>query len=140
LAEGMMRLFPWQDNSYPADWKPQEISFYTAAAPERNPLSEAVWTAPYNDFAGAGLMVTNSAPVYDKDKLIGVMSHDFRIKDLQRQVLGFEVGKTGLAFLLDNQGNIIAHKNYAPENTPLGELNIKLAEAGPAWRRPWRRC
>jgi PAS domain S-box-containing protein len=133
LADGMMRLFPWQDNSgYPPDWKPQEISFYTVAAPERDPLRKAVWTAPYNDFAGAGLMVTNSAPIYDKDKLIGVMSQDFRIKDLQRQVLGFEVGKTGLAFLLDRQGNIIAHKNYAPENTPLGEeLNIKLAELEP---------
>lgn len=130
LAEGMMRLFPWQDNSgYPVDWKPQEISFYTVAAPERNPLSEAVWTAPYNDFAGAGLMVTSSAPIYVKDKLVGVMSHDFRIVDLQKQVLGFEVGKTGLAFLLDKQGNIIAHRNYAPENTPLGEeLNVKLAE------------
>jgi hypothetical protein len=130
----MMRLFPWQDNSgYPPDWKPQEISFYTVAAPERNPLSEAVWTAPYNDFAGAGLMVTNSAPIWVKDKLVGVMSHDFRIKDLQRQVLGFEVGKTGLAFLLDRQGNIIAHKNYAPENTPPGEeLNIKLAELDPS--------
>ena len=134
LADGMMRLFPWQDNSgYPVDWKPQEISFYTVAAPERNPLRQAMWTAPYNDFAGAGLMVTSSAPIYDKDKLIGVMSHDFRIKDLQRQVLGFEVGKTGLAFLLDSQGNIIAHKNYAPENTPLGEeLNIKLAELEPS--------
>jgi len=67
------------------DWKPQEVSFYTVAAPERNPLSEAVWTAPYNDFAGAGLMVTNSAPIYVKDKLVGVMSHDFRIEDLQKQ-------------------------------------------------------
>lgn len=134
LANGMMRLFPWQDNSgYPPDWKPQEISFYTVATPERDPLRKAMWTAPYNDFAGAGLMVTNSAPVYDKDKLIGVMSHDFRIKDLQKQVLGFEVGKTGLAFLLDSQGNIIAHKDYAPENTPLGEeLNIKLAELEPS--------
>ena len=134
LAEGMMRLFPWQDNSgYPVDWKPQEISFYTVAAPERNPLNEAVWTAPYNDFAGAGLMVTSSAPIYIKDKLVGVMSHDFRIEDLQKQVLGFEVGRTGLAFLLDKQGNIIAHRNYAPDNTPLGEeLSIKLAEQDPS--------
>jgi hypothetical protein len=132
-AEGMMRLFPWQDNSeYPPDWKPQEISFYTVAAPDRNPERKAVWTAPYNDFAGAGLMVTNAVPVYDKNTLIGVMSHDFRIKDLQTQVLGFKVGLAGLAFLLDSQGNIIAHRDYAPENTKLGEeLSIKLAEQDP---------
>jgi hypothetical protein len=134
LADGMMRLFPWQDNGgYPPDWKPQEIPSYMVAAPERNPLSEPVWTAPYNDFAGAGLMVTNSVPIWVKDRLVGVMSHDFRIEDLQRQVLGFEVGKTRLAFLLDKRGNIIAHRNYTPENTPLGEeLNIKLAELEPS--------
>ncbi len=134
LANGMMRLFPWQDNSgYPPDWKPQEVSFYTVAALERNPLRQAMWTAPYNDFAGAGLMVTNSDPIYDQDRLIGVMSQDFRIKDLQQQVLNFQVGQTGLAFLLDQQGNIIAHRDYAPENTPLGEeLNIKLAELDPS--------
>ena len=133
LPSGMMRLFPWQDNSgYPPDWKPQEVSFYTVAAPERNPLRQATWTAPYNDFAGAGLMVTNSDPIYDHDELIGVMSHDFRITDLQQQVLGFQVGQTGLAFLLDQQGNIIAHRDYAPENTPLGEeLNVKLDELDP---------
>lgn len=133
LAEGMMRLFPWQDNSgYPADWKPQEVSFYTVALQERNPLRQAMWTAPYNDFAGAGLMVTNSYPMYDHDKLIAVMSHDYRIKDLQKQVLGFQVGPTGFAFLLDQQGNIIAHREYAPENTKLGEeLNIKLSEVEP---------
>jgi hypothetical protein len=133
LADGMMRLFPWQDNSgYPPDWKPQEVSFYTVASQERDPLRKSTWTAPYNDFAGAGLMVTNSYPMYDHDKLISVMSHDYRIKDLQKQVLGFQVGQTGLAFLLDQQGNIIAHRDYAPENTKLGEeLNIKLAEMEP---------
>jgi hypothetical protein len=133
LADGMMRLFPWADNAgYPVDWKPQEVSFYTVAATERNPLRQSTWTAPYNDFAGAGLMVTNSDPLYDGDRLIGVMSHDFRITDLQRQVLSFQVGQTGLAFLLDRQGNVIAHRDYAPEDTPLGEeLSVKLTEVEP---------
>lgn len=133
LSEGMMRLFPWQDNSsYPPDWKPQEVSFYTVALPERNPLRQSIWTAPYNDYAGAGLMVTSSYPIYDQDELIAVMSHDYRIQDLQKQVLGFQVGETGFAFLLDQQGHIIAHRDYAPENTALGEeLNIMLAEVEP---------
>lgn len=129
LAEGMMRLYPWHPNSYPVDWEPQTIVFYTVANADNNPRRESVWTAPYNDYAGAGLMVTNSVPIYKGDTLIAVMSHDFVIFDLQREVLGFEVGESGYAFLLDSDGDIIAHKDYAPEDTPLGEeLNIKLAD------------
>ncbi len=129
LAEGMMRLYPWHPNSYPVDWEPQTIVFYTVADGNNNPERESVWTAPYNDYAGAGLMVTNSVPIYHGGTLVAVMSHDFVIADLQREVLGFEVGKEGFAFLLDSDGDIIAHKDYAPEDTPLGEeLNIKLAE------------
>jgi putative methionine-R-sulfoxide reductase with GAF domain len=133
LAEGMMRLYPWQSNdNYPVDWEPQTISFYTVANRERNPEKESVWTAPYNDYAGAGLMVTNSYPIYDGDTLIGVMSHDFCIADLLREVLGFQVGEEGFAFLLDRDGNIIAHKDYAPEGTALGEeLSIRLSEEEP---------
>ena len=129
IAEGMMRLYPWHPNSYPVDWEPQTIVFYTVADSDNNPQRESVWTAPYNDYAGAGLMVTNSVPIYDGDALVAVMSHDFVISALQREVLGFEVGENGYAFLLDSDGDVIAHKNYAPEDTALGEeLNIKLAE------------
>lgn len=133
LPSGMMRLYPWHPNSYPVDWEPHTISFYTVAAPDRNPDRQAVWTAPYNDFAGAGLMVTNSVPIYDGDELMAVMSHDLRIADLQKQVLGFKVGEQGLAFLLDKDGNIVAHRHYAPEDTPLGEeLSVKLGQQEPA--------
>jgi hypothetical protein len=133
LSSGMIRLFPWTaSSSYPVDWQPQTISFYTVADQIHDPERKSVWTAPYNDFAGAGLMVTNSYPIYDGDTLIGVMSNDFLIKDLQKEVLGFKVGINGFAFLLDSKGNVIAHKNYAPENTPLGtEVNIRLVEQEP---------
>jgi len=133
LPSGMIRLYPWTaSSSYPVDWLPQSVAFYTVADQAHNPERKSVWTAPYNDVAGAGLMVTNSYPIYDGDTLIGVMSNDFLIKDLQKEVLGFKVGANGFAFLLDANGNVIAHKSYAPENTPLGtEVNIKLAEQEP---------
>ena len=132
-AEGMMRLYPWAGNyKYPVNWEPQTISFYTVAAPENNPSRGAIWTAPYNDFARAGVMVTNSVPIYDGDRLVAVMSHDFVIRDLLEQVLGFRVGEQGFAFLIDSQGNIVAHPHFNVEDTPLGEeLSIQLAEQDP---------
>lgn len=133
LPSGMMRLYPWTlSSSYPIDWQPQTVGFYTVADQQNNPQRKSVWTAPYNDYAGAGLMVTNSYPIYDEDTLIGVMSNDVLIKNLQDEVLGFEVGEKGFGFLLDSNGNVIAHRKYAPENIPLGDtVNVKLAEQEP---------
>ena len=133
LPGGMMRLYPYTPSSgYGTDWQPQTITFYTVANETNNPDRKSVWTMPYGDYAGAGLMVTNSYPLYDGDKMIGVMSNDFTINDLQKEVLGFKIGNSGFAFLLDVNGNVIAHKSYAPENTPPGEdVNIKLAEKEP---------
>jgi GAF domain-containing protein len=133
LPSGMMRLYPYTPSSgYGVDWQPQTITFYTVADQTNDPDRKSVWTAPYGDYAGAGLMVTNSYPIYNGNALIGVMSNDFTINDLQKEVLGFKVGTNGFAFLLDGNGNVIAHKNYAPENTPPGaDVNIKLAEQEP---------
>jgi hypothetical protein len=130
LSSGMMRLYPYTaSSSYQADWQPQAQTFYTVADKVHDPERKTIWTTPYNDFSGAGLMVTNSLPIYDGETLLAVMSNDFVIKDLQNGILGFQVGTNGYAFLLDNRGNVIAHKNYAPENTPKGEeINIKLAD------------
>jgi hypothetical protein len=85
LPSGMMRLYPWTpswkpDSHYEIDWQPQTISFYTVADQENNPERKSAWTAPYNDYAGAGWMVTNSYPIYDEDTLIGVMSNDVLIE------------------------------------------------------------
>jgi GAF domain-containing protein len=133
LPGGMMRLYPYTSSAgYGVDWQPQTITFYTVADAAHNPDRQSVWTTPYGDYAGAGLMVTNSYPIYDGDALIGVMSNDFTVNDLQKEVLGFKVGINGFAFLLDGNGNVIAHRGYAPENTPAGvDVNIKLAEQEP---------
>src|SRR5262249_42782768 len=83
-----------------------------------------------------GTMVTIALPIFDGDPLIGVMSHDLLIKDLQSQVLGFKIGEQGFAFLVDGSGDIIVHKDYPADATDpnlLGkELNIKLSDKNPA--------
>jgi putative methionine-R-sulfoxide reductase with GAF domain len=130
-AEGMIRLYPWAGNAdYPDDWQPQTLGFYTVAAADRNPKRIPAWTNPYNDAAGAGIMITNSVPIYDGDTLIAVMSHDLLIQNLQSQILNFKIGQAGYAFLIDNQGNLIVHKDYpvAADTKPGEELTIKLAD------------
>src|SRR5205085_3128487 len=65
LASGMMRIYPYAANSsYEPDWQPQAQTFYTVADKTHDSGRKTTWTTPYNDFSGAGLMVTNSLPIY----------------------------------------------------------------------------
>jgi putative methionine-R-sulfoxide reductase with GAF domain len=80
-------------------------------------------------------MVTNAVPVLAENgrDLLAVMSHDFLIESLQTEVLGFQVGVNGFAFLLDDDGHVIAHRNHPLDtNLPCAEeINITLAEQEP---------
>ena len=134
-AEGMMRLYPWHDNNYNNNdpfWEPQTQIFYTEVIAENTPAGQGAWTFPYVDCAGAGLMVTNAVPILAENgrDLLAVMSHDFLIESLQTEVLGFQVGDNGFAFLLDEDAHVIAHRNHPLDtNLPCGEeINVTWAE------------
>lgn len=114
-TEGMMRLYPWASNDhYPDDWDPREIIFYTVAAPENNPSMQTAWTPAYVDFAGAGWMVTVSSPILDAEgEFVGIMSQDITIEALQNMALTINIlDGAGYGFLIDKDGNIIAHPDY----------------------------
>jgi hypothetical protein len=137
--EGMMRLYPWASNdSYPDNWDPREIPFYTVAAPENNPEMKPAWTDPYVDYAGAGWMVTASAPILDTDgQFLGVMSHDVTIdslKDIALQISVLDGGGTG--FLIEDSGKVIAHPAYQDADASKGtEEDISLLTVGsPAYQ------
>ena len=114
----MMRLFPWASNDhYPDAWDPREIVFYTIVEPEENPNMEPRWTLPYVDFAGAGWMVTASVPMVDENgEFLGVMSHDVTIDSLKQIALSINVlDGVGFGFLVDGEGNVIAHPAFPQE-------------------------
>lgn len=137
--QGMMRLYPWASNDhYPDSWDPREIIFYTVAEPDTNPTLEAQWTPPYVDFAGAGWMVTLSVPVVlDDGSFLGVMSHDITINSLKEFALNIRVlGDVGYGFLIDPQGNVIAHPDYLEEDASAGtqETTNLLNVGSPEYR------
>ncbi len=69
---------------------------------------EVIFTAPYMDTFGRGLMLTCSAPVYDeKDRFAGVVCIDVMVEDLCRSILDIDFGEGSYAFLVDESGDII---------------------------------
>jgi methyl-accepting chemotaxis protein len=105
------------------------------ADPENNPQLTPQWTPPYVDFAGAGWMVTASAPILDANgEFMGVMSHDVTIESLKQIALEINVlNGVGAGFLIDNEGKVIAHPAYQDESARKGtQEDVNLLQQGSA--------
>ncbi len=64
--------------------KPTQKHFYKAA---NFKARKPGWERPYLDLAGAGMMVTVSAPMFDGDTPLGVVSRDVTLDQISRKVL-----------------------------------------------------
>ncbi|MBL8049781.1 MAG: GAF domain-containing protein [Anaerolineales bacterium] len=96
----------------PPDYDPRTDSFYTIATPERNPDRLPRWTDPYQDPAGAGLIITLSIPVYtESGEFKGVMGADLKLASISELVANIQLSDTDFAFVIDKNGFII----YMPE-------------------------
>jgi GAF domain-containing protein/HAMP domain-containing protein len=92
----------------PPDFDPTTQSFYTIAAPQNNPERLPRWTNPYQDPAGAGLIITLSIPVYDGNVFEGVVSADIKLFQINQTVSNIRLSDTGIPVLVDKGGLIIA--------------------------------
>jgi sigma-B regulation protein RsbU (phosphoserine phosphatase) len=89
---------------------------YTAQAWYRLPkeLGRAVWSEPYFDEGGGGIMMaTYAVPMYFKKsghkQFAGVVTADISLHSLQQIVNSIRFFATGSAFLISSSGNIITH-------------------------------
>jgi GAF domain-containing protein/HAMP domain-containing protein len=124
----------------PPDFDVTSRPWYVNAAPEANPDRQAVWSEPYLDAALNGIVITNSAPVYDsRDRFLGVVAQDIQLSKITEVVTGIRIGETGYAFLIDRDKRLIAmpQSGYAdlgldPATIPLGNQlsDNDLAGAG----------
>ena len=134
------------------DYDPTSQPYYVNATPEKNPTGQAVWSAPYRDSAGTGLIVTVSKPVYDTQGMFrGVIGADVQLAKISQAVTNLKVGETGYSFLVDSAGRIIGmpdrgysdfgltpetvSPNEAPEQTVLGKGDTSLQDATDKMRR-----
>ena len=93
----------------PADFDVTGRSWYVNAAPDSNPDKLTVWSDPYLDAALNGIVITNSAPVYDNSGIFrGVVAQDIQLIKITDIVTDISVGDTGYAFLIDKNRRLIA--------------------------------
>lgn len=92
----------------PADFDPVREPFFTIAAPENNPERLPRFTPPYQDPAGAGLILTISVPVYTGNTFEGVVGADVQLARITDTVSDIQIRETGFAALVDENGFILA--------------------------------
>ncbi|ABK45464.1 diguanylate cyclase [Magnetococcus marinus MC-1] len=109
--DNMNRLYPFLSDA-PGMFGPElnvtSYNFYYLADAQHNPSRNPVWTTTYLDPAGKGWMVSCVVPIYSGNLLEGVTGLDVTIRDFVTHVLALPLPWSGSAFLLDEQGSILA--------------------------------
>jgi hypothetical protein len=125
-ADDAMMIYPYVPIAEAVnDGTPTETLYYKAADFDKRAVG---WTAPYLDLVGAGMMVTASYPIYQGDRLLGVMSRDITLKQLTSSVLSRLSGDRGSALIVDGNGLAID----ATDPTLAAEMDRVNAKAGTA--------
>ncbi len=96
-----------------------------------------IWSKAYVFFSGAGktLGVTAAQPVYKNNLLQGVVGIDMKLENLSAFLKSQIIGKTGVAYIINESGNLIAHPslvNIQQKNNHDGQLNS--VKELPSWQ------
>lgn len=111
----------------PADFDVTGRPWYLEAVSDSNPDGDAVWSDPYLDAALNGIVITNSAPVYDDaHRLYGVVAQDIQLTKISEAIANIRMGETGYAFLIDRERRLIAMPSSGYESLGLDSSSIPL--------------
>lgn len=87
-------------------YDPRERPWYIKACSEK----QVIWTDPYIFFTSRKPGITTAGPIYDADgRLVGVVGVDIELDVLSKFIGSLRVGKTGKAFMVDQDSNVIAY-------------------------------
>lgn len=91
-----------------ADSIPSREPFFGIATPENDPDRTTVWTDPYLDPVGQGLLITAATPVYDGATFRGVFCLDVSLQRLVSRIETLKPTPSSHAFLVNRAGHLIA--------------------------------
>lgn len=93
----------------PQDFDVTTRPWYIGATLSPDLDAKAVWSAPYQDAALNGLVITSSVPVYDESNVFrGVAAIDILLNTITQQVSSITIAQSGYGFLIDKEGRVIA--------------------------------
>ncbi len=107
----------WRDSNYnkiaeetdPKDtYDPRKRPWFTEVMKER----DVIWTSPYIFYSSQKPGITIAGPSFGKDNLLkGIVGVDIEIAELSTFISKLRVGKSGQAFMLNRNGDVIAYRD-----------------------------
>jgi|GEM_PF-1482948 len=115
----------------------QWSDYHTCASvcPGANPERLARWSPPHIDYAGQGLIIAASIPVYENDEFIGLWSIDLRVDSLVRAAVLAPAYPSQLTCVVGADGMVIAaSRGVVVDDMEKGEKSvIPFRELHPAF-------
>jgi phosphoserine phosphatase RsbU/P len=109
---GVMWIYPGMSYT-PPDYDPRTRDWYTGAVQAGG---KPVWTGPYTDAAGHGLMMTCSESVPGRYGT-WVIGMDVTIDSVNRNILDLTLNGSGYPVLLDSSGTVISRPGLSANGT-----------------------
>lgn len=132
-AKKFFNNYPWVSSDY-FKFTPELYNEpYLICLPENNSKRQPVWTDAYIDAGASGLMVTTSAPVYDKDKFLGTVALDITLDFLNQYVKNFDYQHSTL-FVINKNKQLLAHPSLVKstnKKVTVSEIDDDLFEFSP---------
>lgn len=108
--------------------KSMEGEFFKIAAPDSNPNKEILWTKPYKDDLGTGMMVTASIPIYADGAFRGVFSIDITLKNIEKIANSFSAEDGTHAMVIDSSKNLLTGISEKADKNQAQTLDTEIAD------------
>ena len=110
-ASNMSLQHPFIDpaGAIPPDFDWSTYHTWVSVAPENNPDRSIRWTDPSIDYAGEGLILSVSIPVYAGDEFLGLWSIDLSMEALYRNCIQEKQMPEQQNFICDEGGAVVVH-------------------------------
>lgn len=129
--------YPYIDQltAIPSDFDWTTYHTFLSVCPKNNPQRQVQWTPPTIDYAGEGVILSVSIPVWDHDDFIGLWSIDLPIRYLYRDFASSKFSPDQRQFIINQQGMLVLHEKLQAEiDQTRGQVFLhRLAELGGQW-------
>lgn len=108
---------------------------YISVTPDNNPQRRIQWTPPSIDYAGEGLIICVSIPVYHENVFTGLWSIDMPLRYLYRDFGFIKTFPDQMQFIANREGMLLLHDKLNAEiDQTKGHLSLhSISELGGKW-------
>jgi signal transduction histidine kinase/CheY-like chemotaxis protein len=129
--------YPYIDQctAIPSDFDWSTYHTFVSVNPENNPQRQIQWTPPTIDYAGEGLIVSVSLPVWQGDRFVGLWSIDLPLRYLYRDFATSISFSEQTQFIVNQDGLLVLHEKLQAEiDQSKGQVFMHpLAKLGGKW-------